>query len=166
MGYDRKGPVRIGVRISVTRKMLGCHQNSLALHPLHHGYHLGGHIVPILSIGPGTNDRICRIVIDIRNRSQVHMYSQSSELFAHFCSQTVNLVPVRNGTQDHGGRIAYGILQAHAKPVLPVDGHQERDVGCFLIQVSKPCLLQGLTLKKKNASYLLPLHLPQYFLLM
>ena len=154
--------VRIGIGITVTRKMLGCHQHPLVLHPFHQGHHLSSDILPFLTKGPGANYRIGRVVINVSHRGKVHMNPHSFKLRAHIASQPIYQAVIRNSAQDHGGRISDCLFKSHAQTILTIDGYQQGDFSFLLVEIGKPGLLQGFSLEKEDSSYLLPPDLFQY----
>ncbi|MBA7622639.1 hypothetical protein ES703_30017 [subsurface metagenome] len=130
--YGRKNAVRILVRISMARKMLGCGNEPILLAASDEGDGQAADLGRIFSEGSCVDDRVVRIDIHIDHRSICHMDPQCSAFPGSDLAHEIGLVLRPCGSNPHKRGKQRGSCDLVPDTSFKIRGDQKRDFRQFL----------------------------------
>ena len=153
--------MRIAVRISVPREVLGHGEHAACLQPAPVGHRLFGHLLRVFTEGADMYHRVQRIGVYIYHGGKVHHHAQLTQLACHFAAVCLYQAIIGNTSQSRIPRERGHVFQPHGRSPFAVEGYHQRHLGVALGQVGQDGLFFGRTHSEEQAAYLVFLH--QFF---
>ena len=124
----RQIEMRVRRRISVTRKMLGRGQRAIFLHAAHKLRHEFRHASRVFTERARVDDRIARIVVDVRDGRVNPIHSRGARFESGDFAHRVGVLRSAARGNRHLRRKRCAFVEPHRGPALEIGGDEQRNL--------------------------------------